>query len=77
MACIMIVSHTNRPDHFHSLLVQALAAGWLVGWLNRFIYRANIAEGRGGRLQAGVLPEIALFYACNMEDWAKFWLMNW
>ena len=44
MACIMIVSHTNRPDHFHSLLVQAPAAGWLVGWLNRFIYRANIAR---------------------------------
>ena len=44
MACIMIVSHMNRPDHFHSLLVQALAAGWLVGWLNRFMYRANIAR---------------------------------
>ena len=40
----MIVSHTNRPDHFSQSPCTGPSAGWLVGWLNRFIYRANIAR---------------------------------
>ena len=43
MACIMIVSHTNRPDHFSQSPCTG-PSGRLVGWLNRFIYRANIAR---------------------------------
>ena len=34
----------EQTREFFSLLVQSLAAGWLVGWLNRFRYRANIAR---------------------------------
>ena len=47
MVCIMIVSHTNRPDHFSQSPCTRPSCrldGWLVGWLNRFIYRANIAR---------------------------------
>ena len=34
----------EQTGEFFSLLVQFLAAGWLVGWLNIIIYRANIAR---------------------------------
>ena len=47
MTCIMIVSHTNRPDNFSQspcTVPSCRLVGWLVGWLNRFIYRANIAR---------------------------------
>ena len=43
MACIMIVSHTNRPDHFSQSPCTGPSCR-LVGLLNRFIYRANIAR---------------------------------
>ena len=43
MTCIMIVSYTNRPDNF-SQSPCAVPSCRLVGWLNRFIYRANIAR---------------------------------
>ena len=43
MTCIMIVSHTNRLDNF-SQSPCTVPSCRLVGWLNRFIYRANIAR---------------------------------
>ena len=43
MTCIMIVGHTNRLDNF-SQFSCTVPSCRLVGWLNRFIYRANIAR---------------------------------